>query len=877
MSNSIIAEAIGNELCKNESMNIKFRLVKELNHNEKIENKFYIKLINENGECDECEVSVLLNAVPLCLKFKLNEKYHIDENNNISINHYANSLLLEHQFPGDYSSDSLGLIIKSNENNRYHNINVKQQTGKLMFNLEKLNNKLTCSSKISVNLKNINLININLNFISPIYNGLIIYDKNKINIQSINLVKRHPKSFYLFNMSISSININYKYNNNNLILSEEIKTIYPGEKKKLIIENNKVIKSETLYINDNKIDIITTELPKLIIKSYIYYYGHKSIYCDCLSKSTLSKLKFIGIDSKYCIFEKKIIEKNEIERFDNICSCYLLYNNKIIDSKENKTIKHKIRSNVDHDIVYGFRQGDFYLSIKGEDADIVLKLDTCKKWTHIFNIEERNKFSSKLNDKEFINNLQSDDLSKINESLGMLIEREFKLYEIINTNINNLETTENKTSIPYIILYLTVTSNNYDIEGFVYFLKQIIHKLFKRNILIPYFEVNSNLDEDIKQFMQKISYIISFVDIVVNPRSLNNSIIDYINNNNSSNETTTDNDKILSENFNKCFNNGVHKDHEHSELIYYNNKIYKHTSNDDFNNFSNQVVNSKYDNNDFNKENIRNFVQTYKKEIQDNMEKIINNEVNISNIFNTLDECIRIVSKTPLILSTIEDDAELFYFVSNFQKIYDFTFNLIYSPIYKTYFSKKISSTFKEIENALSKYNFFDLKANEAKEFNESNDYRIRYIEQCEIPSDSTYENHLSNNNDVEEKSNRNTENDNRNYKSNIHFDNSKYTSKNSEDYKGDISNNSGENEEERVYIKPKDEVKPKMEYVSNSPVLNDDERAEIVNISIPFLNDVKQTKDDNKFEEININNDLDNDNENIHNEREISMDILEK
>eukprot|EP00833_Pecoramyces_ruminatium_P013647 jgi/Orpsp1_1/1187679/evm.model.d7180000059405.1 len=880
-TNAILAYTTEDILQQHEPMNIKFRLNKNLEKNETIKCEFFIKLINNNNneELDKCKVIVYLNVIPLCLKFKLNDKYNIDENNNISINHYVNSLEIKHLYPGKYSSNNLGIAIKSNPNNKYNNIIINQENGKIISKFGILSNKSLCSNIIDINLKKINLLHLNLNFITPKYYGLIIYDENGINIQSIDIEKGKPKAFYLFNMSTSLIYINYKYEKSNLKLLEEVNSIKPGEKKKLeikLINNNN---SEQLYINENKIAINILETPKLRND-----YGY--IYCDFQNRNIKNKLKCIIINKKLNIDEKKIFENNYnsskqyIGNFYEICSCYLLFNNRIIDKCINKNKfnnNHENKSSIIYHKVYGFSDYHFCNNKTYNEVDIALKCNDYYYFYnhHIFTEKQMKKFSEKLNDAEFKGDFQSDDLNKINDSIHKLINKKFDFNKNIDENIEDLDIKKEKekTSINNIIKYLIKISNKCETKKFLDDLKSYLKIMYNREILIPFFKVNDDLNEDIKQFLIKLSYIISFVDIVVNPLVLKDNIIEFINNGNDNNKLTNKNDKELKENFKKYFENGLEKDIETSELIYYNDKIYKHTKDDDFEKYNKQIENSLVDNKNYNKERIIDFIQTYKEEIQNIIKKINNNEINISNLFNILDECTDVVTKIPLILSTIENDDDLTYCASKCQDIYNFIYNLMKLPIYNTDFSERINSSVNEIQTILSKYEFFDLNKNKSYDTNISNTNNniiMKSLVQCELPYDDNYENDLMENNRILEKYNQSHNNNN---KRSTYFNNIQYTSGKPESYKSNSSYNNINNNDDnkQAIIKKNNKIKHKIEYAS---ILSNEERAAI---SIPFLNDnIEQVENHiNKKDDNNINDILDY--ENTNKEMKISMNILEE
>eukprot|EP00833_Pecoramyces_ruminatium_P015996 jgi/Orpsp1_1/1190028/evm.model.d7180000076217.2 len=472
-----------------------------------------------------------------------------------------------------------------------------------------------------------------------------------------------------------------------------------------------------------------------------------------------------------------------------------------------------------------------------------------------------------FNDTEFKNNLQSDILENVEKSINKLINKDFKLDGNIYENIENIEISKNKNSIHNILRYLIRMSKKHLTKDFINNLKNYLKIMFNREMLVPYFEVNNNINNnDIIQFLKKLSYIISFVDIVINPGILNKTIINYINSN-TNNEISSINDKDLFDSFKNCFNNGLEKDKEDSELIYYDNKIYIHTEDDDFEKYNKQIENLKIDNSSYDKMKISDFIQTYKDDIQNIMNKITNNEINISNLFNTLDECLGIVSKIPLILSTITEKNDIIYCVSNCQKIYDFMLILKNSPIFNTAFSEKINTLFDEIHNILSKFEFFDLKLNKSNKSyiaNTDNNDIMKTIIQCILPSDNTYENDL-----LERKKKQENYNQFIDINRKSHFDNQQYVSRRYSTDKSEPINNTNVNNDNYSII---DENKKNIHKIEYATVLTSKEREEI---KIPFLNDFKEQEKDNNINmfDNNINDILDY--ENTNKEMKVSMDIL--
>ncbi|ORX59905.1 hypothetical protein BCR36DRAFT_408277 [Piromyces finnis] len=862
--NGIKAYTNGNTIQQNKPLNIKFRLNKNPDTNETIKCEFYIKLIKNNEECDRCKVVAYLNVIPFCIKFKFNEKYNIDENNNLSINHYINdSLEIMYNYPGNYSSNNLGIIIKQNEDNCNNDLTIEQQQGIIRSTFKsKLQQPIVkCSYNKKINLNKLQLINLNLNFPIPTYFGLVVYDEKEINMQSIDVEKDNPITLYLFNMSATSININYHYNNRNIELMEKTENINPGEKKKLIFKVLKESYSENLYlgINNKNIDINVISLPKLTKEKH-FILKYKYICCNLITKSIQNKLKCIIIDNQY-----KIIQKDKVEtikyKYDSLSSCYLLYNNKVCD----KVIKEESNYNYNKNVncsVYGFSNNNLCTN-KIYNVDIVLKYES--KNNHVFSTNQMKEFSKILKDEKFKNDLQSNDRERIEASINKLIDAELSLNENINENIKNIKIDESeKTSIKNIIVYLMKMSNDYLIDNFIEQLKKWLKEMYNRSILLPYFNVNTELNENIKDFLNKLKYIISFVDIVVNPMILSEDILDYIKSSSNSNIKLISNYRELTNIFNRCFRYGLEKDSETSEIIFYDGKYVK---GDVFDAFDKQIKNSKMDNQSYNIDKINNFIKIYRKEIQEIIDKIINNKVSISNLLNILDECIDIIAKCPLILSTIDNNKELFnYCISNSQRIYDFIYKLTKSPINETHFSKRICKTLYAIHNILSQYEFFDLFTTISSHFDSSYIKTYGAIVQCELPFDNTYENDITASKKMNKKCNSYEINSKRR---NAHFSKSQFASREYENYKNESFNNTN-NVEKPIFVK-ENKVDHKNKFTR---VLSDEE---INKLSVPYFN---QNIEENKEKDSNDDNILENNISDILQNQckdiKISMDILE-
>ena len=155
----------------------------------------------------------------------------------ISISHYFEKLEIKLSFPGDNYPDNSKINFKNSKNQEF-NID-KTKNGKII--LETISrgkkNKLNCDIQLDFNT--LSLIKIKFNFNIPEHYGLILFDENEIEIQSIKTLKNMPKDIFLFNMANNEINLKYNYNKNYINLDNEEKIIYPGKNVKLQIKKNR--------------------------------------------------------------------------------------------------------------------------------------------------------------------------------------------------------------------------------------------------------------------------------------------------------------------------------------------------------------------------------------------------------------------------------------------------------------------------------------------------------------------------------------------------------------------------------------------------------------------------------------------------------------
>jgi hypothetical protein len=162
---------------------------------------------------------------------------------------------------------------------------------------------------------------------------------------------------------------------------------------------------------------------------------------------------------------------------DGCFSAYLIYNNKIFD--ELKGIYNFIIPNEINDY-YGFTEEKFSKS-KMNDLKIILGSNNKKE--SVFTNEQREKFKSFIENQEiFLNKIESNDIKKISEAIGYLIEKnDLNLEEnSLEKTIKNLEITNEKTSFHNILEYLMKYSFQFTNENEF---KNVLKKTLKRCFL----------------------------------------------------------------------------------------------------------------------------------------------------------------------------------------------------------------------------------------------------------------------------------------------------------------------------------------------------------------------------------------------------------
>ena len=177
----------------------------------------------------------------------------------------------------------------------------------------------------------------------------------------------------------------------------------------------------------------------------------------------------------------------------------------------------------------------------------------------------------------------SDNINDINEVISDLINNKINVKE--SQSIKNLKTTENKTSLQNILIFLLKYSFKFETSEQ---LKEQLNKSFNKMYPLSnqtrkiekYY--NSNIqDENLKIFLDKVNYIISFVLLCLSPGEIIE--YEYIESHENKN-----NFSILEEEYNSKFNN-LKESIFNKDIFYYNNKILLNDENNEFSKYEKQV------------------------------------------------------------------------------------------------------------------------------------------------------------------------------------------------------------------------------------------------------------------------------------------------
>jgi hypothetical protein len=247
----------------------------------------------------------------------------------------------------------------------------------------------------------------------------------------------------------------------------------------------------------------------------------------------------------------------------------------------------------------------------------------------VFSNEQRIEFKKKI--ENYINDLESNDTIKIFDVINKLIQKNNINQDNFENEITNLELINNdKISISNILIYLIKQySLGKDNKGE---LDNNIQSMYKYKEIKEFFIPNKKLSYKLKKFLLNISYIISFVSICLSPAEL----LHYEYN---INLTLNKNKEILEEEYKKCFKNSE-TNYCNQDIIYYNNKIFKHEDNDDYDKIDKLYKEIKFDNIPIQQEKeLTEYKTECLKQINKIEENILKNEISISNLLDFLYDC----------------------------------------------------------------------------------------------------------------------------------------------------------------------------------------------------------------------------------------------
>ena len=273
-----------------------------------------------------------------------------------------------------------------------------------------------------------------------------------------------------------------------------------------------IIQTTDLRINNKSIKIWNKIYPKINKKDDFSKCELRDIDED---EYRNFKLYFIN---KYFAIKKEEIDKNKNDTFN--FSTYLISDNYIIDksiSDYDYAIPNKYSK------VYGFSDEKFdSFSFNDKNLKVALSLDTYSsiKFKNIFNSNEIVDFKS--NAINFKSEISSNEIEDINEALSNLIKQNINIED--ESSIKNLKASnKSKTSINNILIFLLKYSFNFrtsnELKEQLFNIFSKIFKCAKGRKIEKYFDIPIQFQK-YKIFLEKLSYIISFILLCISPGEL---------------------------------------------------------------------------------------------------------------------------------------------------------------------------------------------------------------------------------------------------------------------------------------------------------------------------------------------------------------------
>ena len=720
------------ELNPYQDLNINFKLNNPIKNPGFYSSKFDIILSYENKDCDKCEIYVFINIIPLIIKFSIpNEKFSLF-NNTIFISHPFENLKIIHSFPGNLLSKGLGIkFMKTNvtfdkiDNNEIIEIKPNQKEPENIY------------FEFALFLLSFCLLTIKVEYINTSLLGIRIFNENNIDLKEIYIMRNQQKSIFLFNMSNENVKLIIPHDENEIQITLSKYELSPKEMTKIEIKNINIKNSIELKINNKSIKILNINTPKINIYQSSYFRFDWNDF-DIIDKKDKNKFKLIAITRDF-----KLIEKSEISNTmtgKNIFSGYVFLNNEIIGKKitgYNELYylnKYKI---------YGFSDEEKFdlFSFKDKSLKIAIAVSSINPSNNIFNNKKRINFQNNLenNKQKFLSN----NINEINEFISDIINQKINIID--DNSVSNLKISEGLISVENVIIFLMKYSINFKTSiEFKEKLQDIFKKIYKysEREIKQLFKNNNIQDEKIKIFLEKISYILSFVSLIISPGEL----LEYeykedtkINIKNS-NEIGIKN----SETFNKLkvqfedYQQKLKKDNIlNQELIYYNGKITLHEENDEFSKYEKQISENDVKVEQKREEENEEFFKSCFDEINQEISDIKNNNIDISNLLLFLENSKKNLMKMPFILTKKDKEEQIKTYINGIKLIQVYLNELTQTNIMESKFGQIIMQYKREFDNFNSIYDFFKT----GEENTSKRNIHFDYITKCELPSDNIIEN----------------------------------------------------------------------------------------------------------------------------------------
>ena len=725
----------GGNLKELEDLKINFKIKNSLDPKfHKFE--FELILYYNEAKTDSCQIDICITSIPLILKFNLNGEKYLLENNKIYLYHHVQNLKISYKLPGGYLP-KLGIKAEVNE---ILKININGDKGFIEINDDKFkqNEKVKYDLSLSLTKK---LIDFEVEYEKPKNSSLIIFDpfneylinennneENNNNCLEIPIIKGTEKKFYIFNMTSLKKTIKVENNSKKIIISNlENNEIESGKASVFSIKDNNCSNFEDIKINNQAIRIGIKQKPKIKLSEdkkevFCYFGGNMK---ENINLDDVRNFRLIIINNHY-----ELSSYNIDSCCKNFFSYYLIENNNIIEKSNiiqgENSINYEYEEINQANKYYGFSEEGFGL-FELNKLKIILGASNNKS---IFSEEKIINFSKKIiESQELKKKLESSEKLEVNEGISEIIGENIILEDFIEKKQILLETNE-KTSveniIKYMMNYILNLNNSVDFKSK---LEEIFKQIYpKSNRKInEYYEINVN-NENLREFLKKFNYLISFILLCLSPGELlNNEInIDYGN----------EYDYLLEQKLNSYqqeykynFNESMKKEKNEQEFIYFNGKIElidSHNSDSDktFEKYENEIQKINYPSLD---NKITNFSFDCSKEIEEILLNIKNNKINVSNLLHNLKKFKKYAFSLPVILSNEEKVKQ---YINGAKIIYDYMNLLKESNISKkTKFSDLINKYYKIFGNILSKFLHLNMKE-------DNTNISLDFIKQCELPID---------------------------------------------------------------------------------------------------------------------------------------------